>query len=375
MKKFLRKILILIFLIVLICLVKKLDILDFSVFTSSISEEELSNYTGFYFDKLEKDEKEIYIRMDKAVANKKEEVFLAFQAQEDLTQKVTKVITAYFYDNPEKYNISNEYVIYTKDLKIVQYSMLKLKYITNDPIVERSQKEQFEIVINEILAENIYDGMTDFEKQLALHDALVRHINYYKYEDISTIPASKHTAYGALVEKEAVCDGYSKAYKILLDRAGIENIIVNGTTNNLAHAWSMVKLEDKYYHVDVTSDKLEKGNRKYVIHTYFNVTDDEIGKTHSINRTFEYPTSTESKYNYYMEKGCYIKNNENLYSRLKKIISSQKERELLEIRVGNEHSADDIIDELYYLNFNNWRSSGKTNVEYNKAGDVYIFVK
>ena len=217
--------------------------------------------------------------------------------------------------------------------------------------------------------------MTDFEKEVAIHDALVKHVNYYKYEDINTIPSIKHTAYGALVEKEAVCDGYSKAFKLLLDKVGIDSIIISGTTDNVSHAWNLVKLDDEYYHVDVTSDKLEEKADKYVVHTYFNVNDEKISKSHTIDNAFNYPQCASIQYQYYVQKGYTVYSKDNLYNKLQQIISKQKQSDVLELQVTGAYSSKKIINTLYHLNFNNWGSSWKTSVSYSKIDDVYIFIQ
>lgn len=371
MKNFLKTIMI-IGIIALICLVPKLDILDFSVL--DVSEEQLSNYSEHYFNQLEIDEKKIYVRIDEAVDKREKTVCLGVHETENLTEKVGKVLTAYFYDNPECYYISNEYVISTTDFKLFEYSTLNLSYTINSTDEIDIKNKELEIAIDTILQANITEDMTDFEKEVAIHDALVEHVSYYEYEDINKIPSIKHTAYGALVQKEAVCDGYSKAFKMLLEEAGIESIIVSGSTEEVAHAWNIVTLEDEHYHVDVTSDKFEQDS-KYVIHAYFNLTDEDISKTHVIDSSFKLPQCNSMKYNFYTKNEYYISAQNNLYNKLNNIVSKQKNSKTLEIKVDEKYTARRIIDTLYDLNFNKWRSNGKTSVEYSKIQDVYVFVK
>ncbi|MDE6014987.1 MAG: InlB B-repeat-containing protein [Acetatifactor sp.] len=99
----------------------------------------------------------------------------------------------------------------------------------------------------------VNDEMSDLEKVIALHDYLAVNIEYdYKNQQSGTLPDVSYTAYGALVNHTAVCEGYALAYKYLLNRLGIECYLV--TSESMKHAWNMVKLDDEYYHVDVTSD-------------------------------------------------------------------------------------------------------------------------
>lgn len=84
---------------------------------------------------------------------------------------------------------------------------------------------------------------SDFEKALYLNDYLAANCHYDE-------TYSKYTAYNALVEGTAVCQGYSLAYQALLSRVGIIcEVIGSGSLN---HAWNLIKINGKLYHVDVT---------------------------------------------------------------------------------------------------------------------------
>lgn len=370
MKKFLK---LLIVIIALICLVYKLDILGF--FVLNASDEQLARYNGYYFNKLDLEEKNMYVKIDEAVKQGDKKVFLGFHKDIDIKEKLSKIIQAYFYDNPECYYISNKYGISTADLKFSEYSILELEYLTASDAEIEIKDQELENAIDKLLERCITDDMSDFEKELAIHDALAENVEYYKYEDINEIPCIKHTAYGALVEKQAVCDGYSKAFKILLDRVGIENIIIHGSTENVAHAWNLVKLDDDYYHVDVTSDKVEEKGKKYVVHTYFNINDEQLSKTHKITNEVIYPKSIALKYDYFNQTGYQIQMGDILYSKLNEIVSKQQNTSILEFKVDNQFSSRRIIDTLYDMNFNNWKYSGKTSVEYNQMQEVYVIIK
>lgn len=372
MKKLSKLILFIIIISSLICLVQKLGILDFCFY--KITQEDISNYSAYYFNQLNEEEKSIYIKIDKAVQNLKEKVFLGPQEQENINLKMEKILTAYFYDNPEEYYVSNEYAIITRDFKVFDYVILNLKYITEDKYEIEAGKKLLDEAIDNMLKTHIKQGMTGFEKEVAIHDALVQHVDYYVYKDINSIPAIKHTAYGALIDKEAVCDGYAKAFKLLLEQCGITNVIISGKTENENHAWNLVELGGKYYHVDVTSDKLND-NGKHVIHTYFNLTDKQIQQTHIVDDIFVIPIANEEKYNYYNKTGNYVSYEDNLYSKLSKIISVQAKASVLEIKVDKRYYLQSIVDTLYDLDFNNWRSNKRTNITYSKMNDVYIFIK
>ncbi|MBQ6118462.1 MAG: hypothetical protein IJK98_04445, partial [Clostridia bacterium] len=60
--------------------------------------------------------------------------------------------------------------------------------------------------------------------------------------------------YGALVDHVAVCDGYTRAYLYLLNRVGVGCGYCRSFSLN--HAWNIVTVNGRSYHVDVTYDDL-----------------------------------------------------------------------------------------------------------------------
>ncbi|MBD5158383.1 MAG: hypothetical protein HDT13_12220 [Butyrivibrio sp.] len=91
------------------------------------------------------------------------------------------------------------------------------------------------------------EGFTgsDYEKILSAYDYLCGRADYNNQSD----SYEAHSAYGALVSGKAVCEGYAKAYKLLLDKMGIPNYIVINST----HAWNVVMYNGEWYFVDVTN--------------------------------------------------------------------------------------------------------------------------
>ena len=83
------------------------------------------------------------------------------------------------------------------------------------------------------------------EKAKIIADWMIENISYEDNEEANT-------AYGALINKKAVCDGYAKAYDFLCKKAGLETIYVLSNESTMNHAWNMIRIEDKWYHIDVT---------------------------------------------------------------------------------------------------------------------------
>lgn len=121
---------------------------------------------------------------------------------------------------------------------------------------DADQEAEVDKKVREILEELELDEKTDLEKITSIHDYLCDNIEYEAAEDDSDI---RRTAYGALVEGKAVCQGYSVSLYRLLLEAGIDNRIIYGTgvsdfTEGGPHTWNIVKLDGEYYNMDVTWD-------------------------------------------------------------------------------------------------------------------------
>ncbi|NFQ90213.1 transglutaminase domain-containing protein [Clostridium botulinum] len=180
----------------------------------------------------------------------------------------------------------------------------------------KSQRQATEAAVKRIVKEVVKDDMTSVEKELALHDYVVKHADY-NMEGLKKNPADleDHSAYGVLVLGKGVCESYAKAMHLLLNEVGIECKYATGYKKNKdgsqggGHAWNMVKLDNEWYNLDATwddpvSDRVGRSDKDVVvspvIHTYFNVTDDIFNKDH-IRGEYEqknYPKANGTKYSY-----------------------------------------------------------------------------
>lgn len=338
------------------------------------SEVDYTKYEKmYYYNQLTEEQKEIYIKLDIGIDELKPKIHLGFQDAVDYAVNLEKALDAIYKDRPEYYFLPRRYNINTIAFLKNNYVYIEFDYTVKDAAERQTKDIELNNVIEQIIYDVITDEMTDIEKQIALHDKLVQHVEYYNYTDISSIPSSKHTSYEALVNKEAVCDGISRAMMLLLNRVGIETIIVSGEVDNVPHAWNIVKLDEEYYHMDVTSDKIEIDANKHVVHKYFNVNDDEIQQTHTISEKNNIPECNETKYNYYIYNNFYIEYLENMKNKTVTIIDNQLGKEILEVKIDKLYTIDDLLDTMYFIDFNNWRTDKKTSVVYHNLGNVYVF--
>ena len=120
------------------------------------------------------------------------------------------------------------------------------------------------------------------------------------------------------LNNRSVCQGYSKATQLLLNRMGVECTLVTGVVNTTeGHSWNLVKMDGDYYHLDTTwgdasyqsiegEDEEWLRNLDIVNYDYFGVSTSEIQKTHVIDNPIELPNCTASACNYYVREGCLL---------------------------------------------------------------------
>ena len=173
-------------------------------------------------------------------------------------------------------------------------------------------KVAFEQAVQSFLG-RLTPNMSEYETEKALHDMLSAHIEY-----IST--SNAHNAYGALVEKKAVCEGYAESLQYLLQRVGIQSIEVFGygitdleTGAGENHAWNIVRLDGKYYLTDLTWDD----QKSVISYAYFNQTSAYFSKDHKAwivgyengenwNGGFDLPECTDTTQNYYTKNNLVV---------------------------------------------------------------------
>ncbi len=146
--------------------------------------------------------------------------------------------------------------------------------------------------------ERLFGGITlqmdGFERELYLHDALLANCEYADRElDSENAGEGEYpliyTAYGALVNGRAVCEGYAGAMRLLLRGAGIPVRKVSGRSEGELHAWNAVQLGGEWYHLDPTWNDTEYGT----VYQYFNLSDQQILQDHTISPDYRGLTEEE----------------------------------------------------------------------------------
>lgn len=201
--------------------------------------------------------------------------------------------------------IGNTYKKVTITIKRTSNYYALKAYTEGMPIPDTEQKaQQLYEVVTCIMDECIDESMSDFEKELALHDYLVKNCKYS--QNVSQpVGSDIYRAYGALVNGDAVCNGYAEALQLLFACVGIESRFVVGTADGVDHAWNLVQLDGVWYHVDSTWNDPLPDQEGVTIHSFFNVTDTIMAKSHTWKEE-KYPDALGMNYNYYVHNNLYF---------------------------------------------------------------------
>ena len=180
--------------------------------------------------------------------------------------------------HPEFISLSGGYRYWTSGSTITQ---IEFAYLTN----AKEEQQELDAALQEVKSKIDTSGMSDEEIVLAYHEYLTSTVSY-AYEDYfnGTIAANHgYDMYGALVKHSCVCQGYAETMFYLLREAGLSCAVAS--SENINHAWNIVKIHGKWYHIDATWDDpvWDMPGRSY--HDYFLVSFDTMNKNTLINHT------------------------------------------------------------------------------------------
>lgn len=290
-------------------------------------EEQKYKEKNFY-NQLENYSKIIYQALDDNRENMKsgnykiefKDTFSDLLNKEDgqtlLNKYYQSAVESYIYDNPEIFylDVNKMYLnIRTTTRKIGKTFDVYINsgeqnnYFTDVFSSEQEVSEaisKLESVKNDILQNrtgNIYNDIK------MVHDYIVDNTDY----DTTTSKANIYNIYGTLINKQAVCEGYARTFKYIMDELNIPCTIVIGEGTDSEgktekHAWNYVKVDENWYAIDTTWDDPISSTgfvTKSSKYRYFLKGSKEFFKDHisegqisENGQVYTYPTISEKNY-------------------------------------------------------------------------------
>ncbi|MDE6292074.1 MAG: hypothetical protein K2L98_00170, partial [Bacilli bacterium] len=135
--------------------------------------------------------------------------------------------------------------------------------------ISKNEMQVAENFVNKILPLMKGDG-SDYQKILAAYTYIVNTTSYLVDNGFfNDTLASNTSIYDVFINRKSVCIGYSIAFSYLMDKMGIESYIVDDITSvdesdqsaSSSHSFNIVKLDGKFYRVDLTGKQFLTGMR------------------------------------------------------------------------------------------------------------------
>lgn len=173
--------------------------------------------------------------------------------------------------------------------------------MTEDEII--IGKEEIDCAADMIINRIPYDADT-WTSIKVIHDELCKLITYDQGKSLPHI----YDAYGALINHEAVCNGYTCAFNHIMQRAGFYSRRVYSED----HAWNMTAIPGNDEYIDVTWDDMDLkdayGN-EYIDHSYMFLSYEEMESVPEHESKSGEPcieSYVAESYNYYAHEGYLI---------------------------------------------------------------------
>ena len=222
----------------------------------------------------------------------------------------------------------------------------------------RKYVDAFSTESQKIIESVISSNMNDMQKALALHNYLINNVIYADIQTVKSNYQKLHTAYGAIVDRYAVCEGISAAYCHLLRLVGIRATIVNGSTErsmSYDHCWNIIEIDNAFYHIDVTWDLKNKNECNYNNLDYFALKDVDLNNR-IWNKTI-YPKCNSDNMNFfYLSKSIVNSENELINVAIRQSLKG-KSIYLKCLYLKNFQDEQEVCDYIFDLIRNNKRLS------------------
>ena len=116
-----------------------------------------------------------------------------------------------------------------------------------------AQEQRMDTAVDDLLEELDLEGESDYQKIRTIYDYLCENVTYDNENLNNQNHTLKFTAYAALIDGTAVCQGYASLFYRLALTLGVDARLIAGDAGG-PHAWNIARLNDLYYNLDSTWD-------------------------------------------------------------------------------------------------------------------------
>jgi hypothetical protein len=314
---------------------------------------------AYFYSRLNDEQKNIYVSMHSGIHGYAKKITLPMRP----LNEISLIFHAILADNPMLFYISS-YQVQTDLYKSKCFIYPKYEYSRTDI------KAHSNAVYENLRTYDAVADKSDAEKEQFVHDYCLKNFTF------GDTGSESYSILGLVLNKTAVCGGIADYVKVALDYLGVRSLIVSGKAQNPFcddkmenHAWNIVKIDGKAYHLDVTFDMTVAG--KIPRYDYFNLCDDDIRKDHVIIGNI--PKCTTAGKDYYSANNMTAQGWSGLESFISRKI--QKGKKSVVVKLTGITPTNDVADrvmqivEQQYMKINGTGASIK--VGYNPSQMVF----
>ncbi len=298
----------------------------------------------YYYSELSDREKAAYMLLYDGVKNLQKEIIFRGLFLSDREKK--RIVHAVASDNPFLYYFNQTYLPVKES--ILETVLTPQYFCTKEDV--KAYNKKIENVVNRMMVKLQLSGASESEKVQRVHDYFCKNIQYDfdSLNDNSTRSLFlSHSIIGVFAKHKGVCEGIAKAFKLILNTAGVKCIVVSGLggLDGGSHSWNIVKIDGKCYHIDLTWD-LTNSAPRLINYDYYNLTDDDILRDHS--DFHDVPVCISRDENYFIKNNLDFQNRETLYRNIEKDFVKGKRDFYFRYR-GNEDMESLMTDISQFL--------------------------
>ncbi|MCD8149057.1 MAG: hypothetical protein LUE92_05710 [Clostridiales bacterium] len=257
----------------------------------------------YYYSRLSRQERQIYKALYQGVVNSDAGIPLYKTTSETIPdpEVIRRVFRAVARDNPHLFYV-NQTLLETRQIGN-KMTLVPQYFYSKDEIAACNAKIEAEV--NRMITDLGLNRLPQPEAVHKVHDYFCRNIAYdTEAAEKGITPGTIHAyaAPGVFLEKRAVCEGISKALKLLLNAADIKCILVEGNSlpDNAPHAWNIIKVNNVPCHMDLTWD-MTGGMEGITSYDYYCLSEADISRDHTDFSGV--PVCNSDSENYFLKRG------------------------------------------------------------------------
>lgn len=250
---------------------------------------------------------------------------VSLEEDSDFQDLMTALLFTVKEGNPEYFYYDNSVTSrmqYSEDEEIRTYSSfvydltIREEYTSED--ARQEQWNELTREANRVAGVIMTRTSNDWQRLRLAHDYLTIKNVYSPDSNVLT-----NNVVDGLLGSETMCVGYAQAFQMIASRMGYETYNIYGYGFDQAHLWNIVRLNDNWYHVDVTFDDPAGNNYPIplVSTAFFLRGANAMSYTHEVH-SYDVPAAPADYLGYYVDAGRTFSNRDNLTGELSDYISA-----------------------------------------------------